>query len=55
MMEDTFAWLEWHGGPMTGVVTGITTYNGGGTVVSAAGTHSTSCYVNETGAGCTHL
>ena len=54
MMEDTFAWLEWHGGPMTGVVTGITTYNGGGTVVSAAGTHSTSCYVNETGAGAAH-
>ena len=54
MMENTFSWLEWHGGPMTGVVTGITTYNGGGTVVSAAGTNSTSCYVNETGAGSAH-
>jgi len=54
LLEGGFAWLGWHGGPMTGVVTGITTYNGGGTVVSAAGTNSTSCYVNETGAGSAH-
>ena len=54
LLEGGLSWLEWHGGPMTGVVTGITTYNGGGTIVSAAGTNATNCYVNETGAGSAH-
>ena len=54
LLEGGFAWLGWHGGTMTGVVTGITTYSGGGVVVSSAGTDQTSCYVNETGAGSAH-
>ena len=54
LLEGGLSWLQWHGGSMTGVVTGITTYNGGGTVVSSAGTDQTSCYVNETGAGSAH-
>ena len=34
-MEEGFAWLQWHDGTTSGIVTGITTFSGGGTVGTA--------------------
>ena len=39
-MEEAFTWLGWHGDTQTGIVTGISVYDGGGTV----GTSGTDYY-----------
>lgn len=31
-LEQAFTWLEWHGGPVSGIVTGIISYTGGGDI-----------------------
>lgn len=34
-LEDAFTWLGWHGGTVSGIVTGLVAYDGGGTVGSS--------------------
>jgi hypothetical protein len=33
-LEEAFIWLGWHGDTLSGIVTGISAYSGGGTVGS---------------------
>jgi len=37
-LEEAFTWLGWHSGTVTGIVTSISSYSGGGTVVGSSGT-----------------
>jgi hypothetical protein len=35
-LEQAFTWLEWHGDTVSGIVTGLVTYNGGGDINASA-------------------
>jgi hypothetical protein len=37
-LEEAFTWLGWHADEVTGIVTSIKTYNGGGTIVGSSNT-----------------
>jgi hypothetical protein len=37
-LEEAFTWLGWHGETQTGIVTGISAYSGGGTIVGSSST-----------------